>query len=886
MSKLPIWGRPAFAAEIVVLLLFCASVLLEAPSQAQIRTGYRPAEEPAIDGVRIHPGALAPNRRKWYLPQNLHYEYRWHGWDYSNYAREHYQRYVNIQLEGTRHYDPFGNYIARGWTIYDWTETGPQRIGSGIFKSPFYSNWFSNVVISSARKGQFFTALTVGDALRTTLTPLTFSKPGFNGLQWDFLSDKYAVTFLRSRLNSPAQASQSQALSPTRVENTTRLLGLRGLVQLGDFTKVGATWVNASHSNTELDFGDNSLKGVLTGPQNTGNVETVVIKISDDSPESPESGAVLFFDQVIIDGEIHPEITPLVRGGVQRVGFLEANGPDAIELVYDLRNTFRPTEKVPTYRDAKELEFELIVANDYRIEVTSNLQTNRHGDEVFLPVAQSRENITDGSNQRLVRFNYGLPTGNEVLGLDLEVINKGGFEMRAEYVVNRRHRRFPNQNFRVLPAATDRAEAFYLTSAYSHSPWFAYGEAFSMDPDYSTTAFIGNARGEVDYDFPTQNFFEFVDDNDDQDRFPDWSRFRQGGQTIGAEVGVAGVDLDVFPGLDENNDLVSDFNQNRNERPDYAEPFLRYAVDSPEFLFGMDMNNNTLIDRFEDDREPDYPYERDHRGYNLYGGLEISDGLQVTVGRLSEESISSDRESRSTYGLATARWNYPGLKVSLFQHVKFVKDDIPEDRLRWVDPDGLQDFTDPLENQDTFVSTTFLEGRYSQVSNLNIFGKLKYETFVQRGDQADLKRNHSFFGLINKADYAIRISENLIFWPKWKSVFRRDVPSTLGSTKIRELTQNLFFIGRYSILPPTWIEFGFEFSDFENLRKRPEQPPPGFVDDFHSMVYSVLFSNTSDYLGYELTLNAGFQLERRVFAEETKSEFTDFIRIFASTGGL
>ena len=886
MSRLTVRGGVAFASKVVFFLQFGIIAFWEAPLIAQTKTGYRPAEEPGIYGVRIHPGALAPNRRKWYLPQNLYYEYNWRGWEYSNYAREHYQRYVNIELEGTRHYDPFGNYIARGWEIYGWTETSPQRLGSGIFKSPFYSGWFSSIVISSAQKGQFHMALTVSDALRTTLTPLTFSKPGFNGLQWDFLTDKYAITFLRSRLNSPAIASRSQAFSPTRVENITRLLGFRGLAQLGDFSKLGATWVNASHANSELDFGENSLKGVLTGPQNTGNVETVVIRISDDSPESPESGAVLFFDQVIIDGEIHPEITPLVKGGVRRVGILEANGSDAIELVYDLRNNFRPTEKVPTFRDAKKLEFELIVANDFRIEGTSNLQTNRFGDQVFLPVAQARDNITDGSNQQLVRYEYGLPTGNEVIGLDLEVLTRAGFELRAEYVVNRQFRRFPNQNFRILPAAQERATAFYITSAYVHHPWFAYGETFSMDPDYSTTAFIGDARGEIDYDFPTQHNFEFIDDNDDQDRFPDWSRRGQGGQTITAEVGVAGEDLEVFPGLDENNDLVSDFNQNRNEKPDYTEPFLRYVVDPPEFLFGMDMNNNTLIDRFEDDREPDYPYERDHRGYNLYGGLEVSERIQLTIGHLSEDLISSARKSRSTYGLLTARWNYPGLNISLFEHIKFVEDDIPENRLLWVDPDGLQDFTDPLDNRDTFVNSTYLEGRYFRIDDLNISGKLKYEKFIQRGEQADLKRNRSFIGLINKADYAIRAGENLIFWPKWKSVFRREVPSVPGGSKAREITQNLFFIGKYSILPTTWAEFGIEFSAFENLRKRPAQPPPGFVDDFRSMVYSLLFSNTSAYLGYELTLNAGFQLERRTFEEETRTEFTDFIRLFASTGGL
>ena len=75
----------------------------------------------------------------------------------------------------------------------------------------------------------------------------------------------------------------------------------------------------------------------------------------------------------------------------------------------------------------------------------------------------------------------------------------------------------------------------------------------------------------------------------------------------------------VFPGWDQNNDFIPDFNQNdnavrANRRPDYDEPFLRFDVDRPEFLFGVDMNNNFWVDQFENDDQPDYPYRKDHRG--------------------------------------------------------------------------------------------------------------------------------------------------------------------------------------------------------------------------------------------------------------------------------
>ena len=49
----------------------------------------------------------------------------------------------------------------------------------------------------------------VGDGIRTTLTPLTFSKPRFDGIQWDFMTDKYAAT-LSSRVSNTGEISSSE----------------------------------------------------------------------------------------------------------------------------------------------------------------------------------------------------------------------------------------------------------------------------------------------------------------------------------------------------------------------------------------------------------------------------------------------------------------------------------------------------------------------------------------------------------------------------------------------------------------------------------------------------------------------------------------------------
>ena len=82
-----------------------------------------------------------------------------------------------------------------------------------------------------------------------------------------------------------------------------------------------------------------------------------------------------------------------------------------------------------------------------------------------------------------------------------------------------------------------------------------------------------------------------------------------------------------------NSNFLPDLNQNdnrvkMNNIPDYEEPFLRFDVDRPEFLFGLDMNNNFWVDQYENDAAPDYPYRKDHKGYNIYGGAHLLNGMR------------------------------------------------------------------------------------------------------------------------------------------------------------------------------------------------------------------------------------------------------------------
>jgi hypothetical protein len=360
----------------------------------------------------------------------------------------------------------------------------------------------------------------------------------------------------------------------------------------------------------------------------------------------------------------------------------------------------------------------------------------------------------------------------------------------------------------------------------------------------------------------------------------------------------------VFPGLDENNDFISDFNQNQNLRPDYDEPFLRYDVDPPEFLFGMDMNHNTIIDRFEDDELPDYPFKADHRGFNVYGGVEIVPGAKAYVGHAREWLWSNDKRSRDVYTLLTlnkdnARWG----RLQVFNHLRLVRDDLSDDQLLWTQVPGtvgsVQIFRDPLVAKNATVHTAFV-GYSADIFHLNLTNKIKYESYRQRGDNLinlggvgvvpEKLKNASFLGVINKVDYLLKVTDNLWVWPKWKSMYRRRTPftetergleGTLSHLKeAHSLSEALFLMTRYRLVPPNfWIEGGIELTKFfDRLDK------PGSQGDFFGIVYALQLSIAQDYLGYRVRTNIGIEHERRKFASVTETNTQSFITLYASTG--
>ncbi len=862
-----------------IIWLLCLSILLANTVLAQefgtrlgqVKRGGKVSYEPSGPGVLFD--ALDPVVRKWYVPQELYTEFGWQAQEYNNYSRALYQRYVDTSLEGDFFYDVYGNFLLRGWLIYDWRQENPQPFGSSLEKSGRFSSWFSNLVIASDHKGQYHYAVTISSRIRTTLTPMTFSKPQFDGLQWDFASDKYEGTLLLSRISDNGASGVPQQ----RTDNTN-LIGGRMLAQVGDFARVGGTFINAHQAHTQIEaFSGDMFSGNLSAAQNAQNLGRIEVLISDDSPEDRDGGGALFANDVLIhsiDGNIirGSEIgfRAIIEGGFQRRGFLSADGNEQIRLIYDFGDR---TYTGPDISEIKRVEVELVIANDYLIAMASDRQG------VFLEVAQASGNVQDNSNQRVIRFDYGLPTANQIAGFTLEWDDFSGLEGYLEVNINKQFRQYPNPNLKQHDTAHERATAWLFNVSKSTYPLFAFAEGFRISPRYATHITVVDREGRVDFRNDFQRF-EFVEDNDDQDRFADWRRKGSGG------------DREVFPGWDENNDFISDFNQNDNEDspnliPDYEEPFLRYYTDRPEFLFGLDMNHNGTIDRFENDEEPDYPYKRDRRGYNIHAGAFLGPTARLTLGQQRIDQISDKRHNKAMYLVFSASFEGRWGRLRLFQDLRRVKDTIIDDLFQWVQPPntrgGLRLREDVLPAVNTWINTSWLGWEYKGLPGFEISSKFKWQIYRQRDRAVELelndrRRRAGFIGLINKTEYRLTIGDFTVV-PRWKSEFlsRQDVVNS--KAKERTWTQLFMILARFPIFRSSFIESGIEYEYFRQLYR---PTPPGALDDFAGIVATAQLTNFSDYQGYRLTTILGFELARKDFEfDEVETRTRGFVSIFA-----
>ena len=859
-------------------------VLLQFNSHVATAQNYRPGGRYFLSDSAISPRSqlahVRPEVHKFYRPRHLSQNtgVPWYSTD-TRYSRQLFRRYVDKDLEGELWYDYFGNPIERGWLLYQWTQEQEHPRGSAVWKTGQYRSLFRNLVVASDsdRFGDY--RLLIGDEISTVFTPLTFNKPRFNGLRIDHTSEHYATSLIMSRPSFPNGNDVFGSQRPSTHTNFTNLFGAH--VEFGHGAgRLGLTYVNAHHGQTRQRFGEGSpFSGGLTVSQNVP-LETLLIRIRDDSPDDDGGGPLLFnYDVVLIDTsgrELRGRdigFAPTIQGGVARGNNLTADGSESILMTYDMTTlNYDGVESA----NLQAVRVELSVANDYRIEIASDRQTDaevRRAQPVFLTAHRAPGNVRDNSNARSVVVDYGLPTANELIGLNWDLVDFRNFSLQGEVVVNRQHRKYPNPDIDNRHHVVNRQIAAYSQAAYRRFPWNFFIEVFSIPDAYSSSAWLSDRNGLISYNDATRSLYEFVDDDDDFNGIPEWQRVTQ----LSSER--------AWPGMDENVDFIHDYNQNGNLFPDYEEPFLKFRSDRPEFLPGLDMNYNGTVDRFENDEFPDYPYKPDHRGFNAYGSANVIPDLTVTIGHQHIGLIAGDGRTRSSYALA--RWTrmLPGGRLRIFDHVARVRDNIADPLRLWVQPAGMigrmRDVADPLPGRNAWLQSAYADLETEHRSGIITQHRWRWTTIQQQiADtqlyELDVRRTSGFFGLVDRVELNIPVGL-AVLKPRWKSEYRNNRPLRrhLPATASLEETVTLiwsqplleehvtvgYFPGFGRQLFSTEFQVGLERSWFRLLKGHYEHA----TEHFRSWTLLTQLQNRSAYLGYRLVSRLGLEIGRRQF---------------------
>ena len=802
-------------------------------------------------------------------------------WDevYENYGREVYRDYP-LRPE-RKVYDPLGIYLIKGIDLVRFEEfrtLAPFR-SSSLVKMEDYGEVFDKLVIADESYMGWANVAMVGNAIRTRFTQCTLSLARFNGVRWDASSRKNRFSILGSRISNP----QIGEMDPEMVEHFaplfmeffgTFMFGGRWEGTFGDVLELGTTFLNLHRADGLRRRG--SIRGVV--PSITPWIPVVYVVFSDDSPEDG-GGAEVYDVQIFVNGVRRDDIKPEVRKIRDVVGLRKAfmtlrdiphirrDGPWLVNtLTYSYmfeqkkrskdgglfaKDGFDPGPQVPLRADgtdvlvfkyeipsdAKTLRFRALVSGDYCIDVASGLSWAFTWED-WHNVARARGKPKGGSNLEWVSFEYGFPTGMSLYGADFR-LRLGGFKIEGEYS--------NYEGYFQLPVPGGKRSTLkggvYFLRALRTSPRLDLGlEVFRFLPGYTTSFPIwkddrpGRA-GVVNY--------ELVDDNDDQDEWPDtWENWdpldphynpEEPGLPWDAQMNLsppARVGMGVYPGLDVDQD----------GRPDYSTSesiFLSYYVDPLGYVYGDDFNNNGVVDVREDDNKPDYPYDVDSQGGHLFLRFRPAEDIALRFGLYDVRRIAGCGRNFVGYGELgyTRRLRFGDLRFNYM--VKRVMDDIPDDVYsigRW-----WLVRHDPLDMKDSIVHIFFLDSHLNTIKDLNITNRLKFNLNLKRdgGRVTDVT-------WVSKADYTFKLGRVSIR-PMLKYTFgrfkRTDPPRTEVGYSLLPLLRVDVPLARSSRL-----KFGLKGYPFPYMSRDPLHP----AEDLDSRGYVIVFENRSKYLGYDV----------------------------------
>jgi len=857
------------------------------------------------------------------------------------------------------------------------------------------SRFFNFLAIVRQNYGGEFMSMAVGRNLSTSFSPLILNHMTYGGLRVDYGNPRNDFTFLLSRGGSLESALLfSRMRGDQRGFDELSPVIVTGGNWRGHFgaLDLGASFFRQLQSNVKSKPGS-LIRGDVPYPE-FRSPEMLKVRVTDDSPLDPGKVAV-YGAQIFIKGQVDstdvfytssreqgsPKYT--YQRGLEasfsegrRVGdSYEASGQaEQIVIDFDLSGLYASQPGLVVV----DAQVELMIEGDYRIgtrqlygfempdgSITSRtwpftdtgqisldqFTDYRDQDEMYYTVLRAEDIPAAGDGPKVVRFRHGIPTAQTFYGLNANLLTKR-FHLSGEFVLNPQDFKFPTEKGK---HRRKTAKAGFLTLLGKMGNKGNIGaEIFRIEPTYGgwydsqrgglvlhtdvreSAGGVENATGAM-----TQEF-RVYDDNDDHDNWPD--DYPGSSDLLYMAKGAfdrptypsSRPEGGVYPGLDMNGDLILDYDRNRNSVEDYLEPFYGYDVDPPEFVYGIDLNNNLVPDFRENDDEPDYPYRRDQQGTHLFYDLTRRPWWLSTmrIGRYRSEEIAGGREMKVLYARMGLRSESAKFWLSFDEDIKRVRDDIPDDVYRVVtvfDPRGTgtrdavainQKYNEPrhppppdfLPMRNSLVNTVNLDSRWMPGGEVQIANSFKYvlnrKYDDEDGDGSPLQEEDTLhnFSMVNKASYTRQILPKLIvtarlkhLLAKWGEgsyvpvdtfktfVYEEEVEAEDGTSRVDtvaalegEASWSLVMpelIVSYALTPRTRIEFGQHglFLPFLQGRYIDREIP---ANSYEQRVSLLQLSMEGAYGGYRMVSSVGLKWENVELNKRALGEDVDFTSFF------
>ena len=870
-------------------------------------------------------------------------------------------------------WDRMGTYMGSPGPLrlFSWEETRSSNPGQGSsfidHRSPSPWGPAAGSTDATLRIGHynyhdFHWTATVGQRIRSYFTPLTLAQSHLSVARMDFDNklgqDRATFLFNRGRTRPGGLFSEWASVGGETYEDSPVLMyGLHWKHRFGRYAQFGTTWLNQV-MNSPSSVNSSPLKGDL--PYAMLGPRIIRVFIADDSPDETRYNARVYSVHITVrgtegdqpvtysssPGEFYdPRLEPLsVLGGQMLAGEgREAVGREAI--VYEF--------EIPEDMSAQSAQFHADVSDDYRIGlrqvydfpgidrkgeteleervwpddfVATEAGTRRpfrwdvqEGEEPYYTVARSEGVGRNSSNRRVVRFDHGLPTGQNIASVDFKA-NLVGLRFSGEIAHNLQNYIYPVGDLGGKRSA-ERAWAYWL-NVLKDVPFGAKlgAEIFRLDPNYSGG--YDSQRGGMAFHSDTQakpgskidsatQEYGLVEDNDDSDQWPD--DFSEDTASPGRLSYPGWGNASVYPGLDENLDNIPDVDRNENFVPDWEEPFLTYDADPPEFVYGVDFNNNGLPDYRENDDLPDYPYRRDQKGRHFFLRSEnlgsFGDGL--TLGYYKAEEMAGGGNAQSLY----VRYVFHKQKDRVGQFKinidsKKVEDDIRDDSYVYIVPPNDDDIIpwlnkpdnhpgvagrfrpatpDLLQMRDSWVHTAYFDMDYVKWDNVYIRNAVLWTRNSQaeiplategEGELLQAEDVRSRAIMINKIDRSWR-RRSLSISAKFKHrlIYENVNSEAKATTSFSDFIPIL--LAEYSLTPKTQLILGTQGIPFLPARHWDRANDDG---SYGQIDYALMYKMRSEYFGFENEFFFGYLLRERQYNQLRDRDFkrgTFFVEIIS-----